>query len=1038
MTTYSVYPNSITVEYHDGTSWVDISRYMVSDIIGNSGMASPLPEDRVATLGILTLELNNEARLFTPYGGDAVRGIPTLTGWKKGTKVRISIVIGTISYPYWVGRIADLRSDSGTWGTRRVYVTLVDWMDVASRFPMRGSDIQLNKRIDEAATLLLDRLSIQPEGTDFDQGNEVLSAVFSNVKDKTKAMTELNKLTMAEWGLVYITRDGKLKIENSSARPGTRDLDVVPVHPSLRNTLVLEDGDGFVLENGEPLALDEVEEARLTTTAEKLDIEMKNDVINAANVRAYPTRTDTSLQVVARLGSPIQIKASSVTRLTLRYTDPNGGAPISATNLQDPVLNTDYAFNEEEDGSGSDIGAGITVEATYYGDQVDYVLTTTSVGEGWLTLLQARGYGIYYTEPISVYVSDEESIEEYGDTVLEIDQRYQDDLYLGDAMARRVVEEYKTPKSRVKRAYFLANLNPSNLMASVHLDVGKLLKIYDDRSEMYKWYYITARSFTITLGKVIHVTFSLVEAPSIQSGGLTPIPVDFGNYAWTHLDYGYAPLTLNLMKRSITAKVRLRNDVSGRILWNMTDDSGSGFSFAFGGTDQLQWYEKNSLGPGIWLTPNSSIAVDTDYTLVVTRDRSVDPDADPIIYIDGVVQSLTEASTPNGDIVSEDGLRLKVGSSTLDGVLEDVRMYNRILTSDEAIEITNADAYADVVTDGMVFQAHTLNSDYGEAADFDGDLPDNAKLIDNVFRMVGERVIPALADRDWTLRTTPNEAFFGVAWSPSLELFVAVGSGATSNIISSPNGKDWTTRDATLQLLYNVAWSEELTLFVAVGLDAVFTSPDGITWTSRTPAAANDWRGITWAAELGLFVATSIDGTVGQRVMTSPDGINWTIQSGKGGIEVQWVSEWGLLVSADYIASTTAISTSPDGIAWTDRTTPSAALYGLSYAPELNRMVATGDTVVLYSSDGVNWTETAVIQLEAWRKVAWSSHLGIFMVVGDTSSGLHSMYSADGITWTGLSTMADYGWYGIGYSPKLVRFAATQYNTSNTTRVITF
>ena len=44
------------------------------------------------------------------------------------------------------------------------------------------------------------------------------------------------------------------------------------------------------------------------------------------------------------------------------------------------------------------------------------------------------------------------------------------------------------------------------------------------------------------------------------------------------------------------------------------------------------------------------------------------------------------------------------------------------------------------------------------------------------------------------------------------------------------------------------------------------TSPDGITWTSRTSAADNDWRSVTYGN--GLFVAVSTTGS-GNRVMTS-------------------------------------------------------------------------------------------------------------------------------------------------------------------------
>jgi hypothetical protein len=52
------------------------------------------------------------------------------------------------------------------------------------------------------------------------------------------------------------------------------------------------------------------------------------------------------------------------------------------------------------------------------------------------------------------------------------------------------------------------------------------------------------------------------------------------------------------------------------------------------------------------------------------------------------------------------------------------------------------------------------------------------------------------------------------------------------------------------------------------------TSPDGITWTSRTSAADNNWREVTYG--FNIFVAVAASGT-GDRVMTSPDGITWTV-----------------------------------------------------------------------------------------------------------------------------------------------------------------
>jgi hypothetical protein len=55
------------------------------------------------------------------------------------------------------------------------------------------------------------------------------------------------------------------------------------------------------------------------------------------------------------------------------------------------------------------------------------------------------------------------------------------------------------------------------------------------------------------------------------------------------------------------------------------------------------------------------------------------------------------------------------------------------------------------------------------------------------------------------------------------------------------------------------------------------TSPDGINMDNKN-TNNNEWRFVTWAKELNLFVAVSTSGS-GNRVMTSPDGITWTTRT---------------------------------------------------------------------------------------------------------------------------------------------------------------
>jgi hypothetical protein len=60
----------------------------------------------------------------------------------------------------------------------------------------------------------------------------------------------------------------------------------------------------------------------------------------------------------------------------------------------------------------------------------------------------------------------------------------------------------------------------------------------------------------------------------------------------------------------------------------------------------------------------------------------------------------------------------------------------------------------------------------------------------------------------------------------------------------------------------SITWAKELNLFVAVAFSGtgnrVMTSPDGITWTTRTTPANNEWRSVTWSAELGFCCCRTI------------------------------------------------------------------------------------------------------------------------------------------------------------------------------------
>ena len=123
------------------------------------------------------------------------------------------------------------------------------------------------------------------------------------------------------------------------------------------------------------------------------------------------------------------------------------------------------------------------------------------------------------------------------------------------------------------------------------------------------------------------------------------------------------------------------------------------------------------------------------------------------------------------------------------------------------------------------------------------------------------------------------------------ETFVAIGglldtaSGWwTNRAFVSPDALHWTQAYAdstSSQPWVDITFGNNL--FVAVAWDAIFTSPDGASWTARTAGTTDRLNAITYGN--GMFVA--VGGTASWAkypsttsiIVTSPDGVIWTSRS---------------------------------------------------------------------------------------------------------------------------------------------------------------
>lgn len=241
-------------------------------------------------------------------------------------------------------------------------------------------------------------------------------------------------------------------------------------------------------------------------------------------------------------------------------------------------------------------------------------------------------------------------------------------------------------------------------------------------------------------------------------------------------------------------------------------------------------------------------------------------------------------------------------------------------------------------------------------------------------------------------------------------LWVAVGANSTI-VTSSDGGVTWSLQaaPAPLATLNSVAYSStSANHFVAVGSsdvngnDVILFSPDGVTWTTATVPAPDNYGGLFGVAYgNGNFMAVGFDGYN----YNSADGQNWTENmvnfAGDGIGDANGVA-YGLIGSSQspgFVAvGDNGVSTTINlgATAWTippyppNGNNPSPTfLSGVTWNSGSGEFVAVGYGAIQNSPDGGNWYETTSVSGNA---VAYGNSK--FVAVNESSP--YTIYTSPG------------------------------------------
>lgn len=591
----------------------------------------------------------------------------------------------------------------------------------------------------------------QPAATDLDVGVSEFPTTFDTVTSQTRALTEFGKVAYSEPGSIYLRKDTlngeTLVFENSQHWNGLKELDQIPTPASSSGKLLQENGDYLLQESGYKILLNQIQSLNFNDLTIDEETEHGEQVINRFTAIANPRKVDTTAQVLFTLNEPILIGSGQTIVIRGTYADPSGGLPINAnpTDMITPVATTDYLVNTLSDGSGTNLTSSLVlVDITYGSEGFTHTVKNNSSNTGYITKWSPRGKGIYQYNPIEHVETNSDSISsDWGTQPESINQAYQTQLVQGTLFGKQVIFEYSEPQQILTKIHFNPNSSPELMSAFLNGDVGSYFPVTITNKNIDENVAVRGVQFTLNTGGIIMCTW-IVKCIRSLLKGLSSIAVEFrGGSTSDAINFGVIPHILNLTTKSYSFWMKadaIPVGTSDAIFQPLNNDNGVGIFLTVDG--QIQYYSLEHVTNGIWKTPNSSIAIDTWYHIVVTRDVTTYTN-DPVIYINGVSQTVTEAFTPSGARKSEDGVQLTIGnvgtdySRAFDGKLRDLRVYDRILSSTEVTTLYNSGTPdSDLVTDGLIFRAFAVKtknlSNY-----IDQTLDENLTVVDDIYGMVG-------------------------------------------------------------------------------------------------------------------------------------------------------------------------------------------------------------------------------------------------------------------------------------------------------------
>jgi hypothetical protein len=179
-----------------------------------------------------------------------------------------------------------------------------------------------------------------------------------------------------------------------------------------------------------------------------------------------------------------------------------------------PVAGTDYSFRPNQDGTGANLDAQLTITPTFGGNMAALTITNNGPLDGYIPAagLQLRGTGLYDFEPLISDQIDQASITALGENAIAYDMPYQSSVDNARDMASFILSLNKDAALRPKTVSWIANWEEELIQLLFSIDVSTVVSVTSEAMglDAVRCY---VNGFNVVLGRngVVKVTNDLAQ-----------------------------------------------------------------------------------------------------------------------------------------------------------------------------------------------------------------------------------------------------------------------------------------------------------------------------------------------------------------------------------------------------------------------------------------------------------------------------------------------------------------------------------------------